>query len=155
MKEKIWVDCPACGSSGTMVYKKNISETFRHTDYKPVTISGLDGYFCSVCGDGIYSSKSRNRIDCLLADEKARQDSTRTLASELTMVDTIAKKLSVSRQRVHQMMDEGKLSYVYIENMRIPRKLSKTVINTYRKKASRRSGVSGPHKDGNRKAFSI
>lgn len=120
MKEKKWVDCPSCGSKGTMKYKKGMSETYRNPGYEPITVTHLDGYFCSACGEGIYSIKSNKNITSKLTDEKARQDSKRIVASDLIDVDSVAKKLSVTRQRVHQMMDEGKISYVYVGKHRFP-----------------------------------
>jgi YgiT-type zinc finger domain-containing protein len=120
MKEKKWVDCPSCGSKGSMKYKKSITETYRNAGYEPISVEHLDGYYCAVCGDGIFTIKSNKRIMAELAEEKARQDSKRIVASDILDVDSIAKKLSVTRQRIHQMMDEGKISYVYVGKYRFP-----------------------------------
>ncbi len=70
MKEKRWIDCPLCGSKGTMEYKKNISEKYCHNDCKPITIDHLDGQFCTVCKDGFFSIKSMKKINSTLADGK-------------------------------------------------------------------------------------
>lgn len=51
------VDCPSCGAKGTMKYKKDISETFRH-----ITIYNLNGLFCSICNEGFFSEKSTKKI---------------------------------------------------------------------------------------------
>jgi YgiT-type zinc finger domain-containing protein len=120
MKEKKWIDCPSCGSKGSMKLKNNVSETYRNPGYGPITVKQLDGYFCAVCGEGIYTIKSNKKIVSTLADEKARQDSKRIVASEILDVESVAKTLAVTRQRIHQMMDEGKISYVYVGKYRFP-----------------------------------
>jgi len=120
MKLKKWKDCPSCGAKGSMKYKKNITETFNIEGYEPFIIVSLDGYFCSVCSEGFYSNKSEKIINSNLADEKAKQDSQKIVASELIEIDTLARKLSVSRQRIHQMMDEGKIRYVYVGKLKFP-----------------------------------
>lgn len=122
MKITKWVDCPSCGSKNSMKLKKNITETYNFSGYTPITINALDGYFCSICSEGFYSLKSEKIINSKLAAEKAKQDSTKIVASDLMEIDTIAKKLSVSRQRVHQMMNEGKLRYVYVGKLKFPLK---------------------------------
>ncbi len=120
MKEKKWVDCPACGSKGTMNQRDGITKTFRHAGYVPIRIDGLDGRFCTACKDGFYSISSTRRINSILAEEKAKQDSSRVVASELLDVDHVVRRLAVTRQRVHKMMDEGKLHYVYVGTSRFP-----------------------------------
>lgn len=122
MKEKKWIDCPACGAKGTMKYMKDISETYRHKNYKPITIDHLDGQFCTKCDDGFFSIKSMRRIDSILAEEKAKQDASRVYASDLLEIDTVKELLNVTRQRVHQMMNEGKLHYVFVGESRYPTK---------------------------------
>lgn len=122
MKEKKWVDCPVCGARGAMKYKKNVSETYRHKNYKPITVNNLDGQFCDKCNDGFFSIRSMRRIDSILAEEKARQDSSRVCASDLLEIDTVKQMLNVTRQRVHQMMSEGKLHYVFVGGSRYPTK---------------------------------
>lgn len=125
MKEKKWIDCPSCGSKGTMKYRKNISEKYHHNNYKPITIDHLDGQFCTVCNEGFFSIKAMKRINSILAEEKAKQDSSRVVASDLLEIDNVTKILNVTRQRVNQMMNEGKLHYVYVGNTRYPTKNNK------------------------------
>jgi YgiT-type zinc finger domain-containing protein len=122
MKIKKWKDCPSCGAKNTMKLKNSISETYRLNGYKPITINSLEGYFCSECGEGFYSLRAEKIINSKLAEEKAIQDSDKVVASELMEIDTIAKKLSVSRQRIHQMMNEGKIKYVYVGKLKFPLK---------------------------------
>jgi YgiT-type zinc finger domain-containing protein len=122
MKIKKWKDCPSCGSKNSMNHKKNISETYIISGYEPITIGSLDGYFCSECSEGFYSIRSEKIINSKLAEEKAKKDSDKIVASELMEIDTIAKILSVSRQRIHQMMNEGKIRYVYVGKLKFPLK---------------------------------
>jgi YgiT-type zinc finger domain-containing protein len=122
VKIKKWKDCPSCGAKNSMKNKTNISETYTSSGYKPITIHSLDGYFCSVCSEGFFSLKSEKIINSRLADEKAKQDSDKIVASELIEIDAVAKKLSVSRQRIHQMMNEGKIKYVYVGKLKFPLK---------------------------------
>jgi YgiT-type zinc finger domain-containing protein len=122
MKIKKWKDCPSCGAKNSMKVKKNISETYKIPGYNPITINSLDGQFCTECSEGFFSIKSEKVINSKLAEEKAKQDSNKIVASELMEIDTIAKKLSVSRQRIHQMMNEGKIRYVYVGTLKFPLK---------------------------------
>ena len=124
MKEKKWKDCPMCGSKGSMKHKTGLTETYKLKGYAPIEIGLLDGYFCDVCSEGFYSIKSEKLINSGLADKKAQQDSQRIFASELLEVDATSKILSVSRQRIHQMMKEGKIEYVYLGRLRFPLKRS-------------------------------
>lgn len=137
MKQKKWIDCPSCGARGSMKYRKNLSETYRNPDYELITVNYLDGYFCDVCNEGIFTIKSNRKIVASIADEKARQDSKRVVASSILDVDTVAKTLSVSRQRVHQMMTEGKLSYVYVGKNRFPVKTADRSFKLLKKKMQR------------------
>ncbi len=139
MKEKKWVDCPSCGSKGSMLYRKNISETYCNPGYHPITVTGLDGHFCRVCDEGIFSIKSNKKIASSIAEGKALQDSDKIVASSITDVDSVAKTLSVSRQRVHQMMDEGKLSYVYVGKNRFPIKGNEKSIKLLKMRIKKRS----------------
>jgi hypothetical protein len=134
MREKKWVDCPVCGAQGSMKYTKDITTTLKSKNYKPIVIKGLAGYFCSKCKDGFYNRKSNNHFNSKLAEEKAKQDSTRIPASELLNVDDIAQKLDVSRQRVHQMMDEGKLHYVFVRDKKIPTTRNEKIFKSLRKR---------------------
>jgi YgiT-type zinc finger domain-containing protein len=134
MKEKKWIDCPSCGSKGTMKYYKNKSEKYTALGYKPIVITGLDGYFCSSCDEGVFTIKSAKRINAMMAEEKARQDSSRIVATEIVDVETVAKKLEITRQRVHQMMIEGKLSYVFVGRKRYPIKKNEPFIKGLKKR---------------------
>lgn len=133
MKEKKWTDCPSCGSKGTMKSKKGIYETYNLKGYAPIKVGPLEGQFCSVCGDGFYSIKSERILNSQIAESKAKQDSKRTVASDLLDVDTIAKKLGISRQRIHQMMSEGKLQYVYVGSLRFPLKRNEARFKSIKK----------------------
>jgi len=139
MKEKKWVDCPSCGSKGSMQYRKNITETYRNSGYNPIKVAGLDGYFCRVCNEGIFTIKSNKKIASSIAEGKALQDSDKIVASSITDVDSVAKTLSVSRQRVHQMMDEGKLSYVYVGKNRFPLKSNEKTIKQLKMRIKKQS----------------
>jgi YgiT-type zinc finger domain-containing protein len=139
MKEKKWIDCPSCGSKGSMKTKKNLCETYSIKGYAPITIDHLDGQFCTVCGEGFYSIASEKLIKATVADEKAKQDSGRTVASELIEVDTMAHLLSISRQRVHQMMDEGKIQYVYVGKLRFPVKNAASRIKVMHRKDKKKT----------------
>jgi hypothetical protein len=133
MKEKNWINCPSCGSRGTMKPKQGIYETYNIKGYAPIKVGPLDGQFCLVCGDGFYSIKSGRTVNSQIAESKAKQDSDRTVASELLDVNTIAKKLGISRQRIHQMMSEGKLQYVYVGSLRFPLKRNEARLKKIKK----------------------
>ena len=122
MKEKNWVDCPLCGSKNSMVFKSNLSETYNVKDYGSIKITGLSGQFCKVCKDGFYNIKSRNQINALVAEFKARKDANSVVAADLVSVDQMAKKLKKTRQSIHKMMNNGKIKYVFVGDIRLPLK---------------------------------
>lgn len=123
----------------SMEYKKNISETYKTPGYEPINVNDLDGYICNACGDGIYSIKSEKKINSSLASETARQNSSRIVAADLVEVDDVAKILSVSRQRIHQMMDEGKISYVYVGKKRFPVRQDNDLLKKMKSRITRQS----------------
>ena len=133
MKEKKWVDCPICGSIGTMKYKSNITQIIKNKKYAPITIKDLDGYFCSKCGEGFLTKKSNNSFNSQLAKEKAKQDSFHTPVTDILDVKIIMEKLDVTRQRVNQMMNEGKLHYILWNNKKYPTKENEKNLNTLKK----------------------
>ena len=62
MREKKWIDCPACGAKKSMRIKKNRHELLNPPEYPPLDIAGLDGQFCNSCGEGFWSLKSERLI---------------------------------------------------------------------------------------------
>lgn len=120
MREKKWIDCPACGSKKSMKTKKNQQERFNLSGYPPADITGLDGQFCDVCGDGFWSLKSERKITHSLGEHMALHDSTRIVAAELASVQEAAQKLEMTIQGVHKMMEEGRLRYVVAGGKRLP-----------------------------------
>lgn len=120
MREKKWIDCPACGARKSMRIKKRLDERFHPAGYPPLDITGLDGQFCGSCGEGFWSLKSERRIARLLAEHMARHDATRVVAAELASVQEAAKAMHVTVQGVHKMMDEGRLRYVFAGGSRLP-----------------------------------
>jgi YgiT-type zinc finger domain-containing protein len=120
MREKKWVDCPACGAKGSMQPRKNLSERFHPAGYPPLDIEGLDGQFCDACGDGFWSLKSEARMARLLAEHMAQHDSARVVASELASVQEAAEAMQITTQGVHKMMKEGRLRYAVAGGLRLP-----------------------------------
>lgn len=126
MREKKWVDCPVCGAKGAMKHKVKIMESIKPMGYEPIMIGPLDGQFCTVCGEGFYSRAAMRIRTKQLAEAKAKQDSKKIAVADITDVDSVVKVMKVTRQRVHKMMDEGKIPYVYLGNgsLRLPIKQS-------------------------------
>ncbi len=120
MREKKWVDCPACGAKKSMRTKKTQSERFIPAGYPPLDVSGLDGQFCESCGEGFWSLKSEKLIARLLAEHMAQHDATRVVVAELASVQEAAKAMHVTVQGIHKMMDEGRLRYVVAGGSRLP-----------------------------------
>ena len=120
MREKEWVDCPVCGSDGTMAFKENIVKMIKPKGYDAVEVGPLSGYFCKKCGDGFYTRESMRKIDQQIAEGIAKQQSSKVTVDKLGDITLISKKLNVSRQRVHKMMDEGKIPYVYVRETKWP-----------------------------------
>ena len=120
MREKKWIDCPACGLKESMHATKNLDERLNPKGYPPLDISGLDGQFCSSCGEGFWSLKSERRITRFLAEHMARHDAKRIVAEELASVQEAAQMMHVTVQGIHKMMREGRLRYVLAGGIRLP-----------------------------------
>ncbi len=120
MKDKKWIDCPSCGESNSMIFKTDISENYIVKDYGIIKINNLEGYFCKKCKDGIFNRKSQNIINANIAEFKAKKDAEVTVASDLISVDEMAKKLKLTRQSIHKMMNIGKIRYVFVGDIRLP-----------------------------------
>jgi len=120
MREKKWIDCPVCGAKNCMQRRKDISESFDLPAYPPVAVTGLDGQFCSACGDGFWSLNAERSITRQLMEHMAAHDATRVVASEIASVQEAAEALHLSVQGVHKMMQEGRLRYVPVAGRRLP-----------------------------------
>ena len=120
MREKIWIDCPACGARKSMRHKKGLTERFHPSGYPPLDIDGLDGQFCELCGEGFWSLKTERSIARLLGEHMAEHDAKRVVVAELASVQEAAKAMGVSVQGIHKMMDEGRLRYVTAGGSRLP-----------------------------------
>ncbi|MBE7411447.1 MAG: helix-turn-helix domain-containing protein [Leptospiraceae bacterium] len=122
MKEKKWIDCPSCGAKGSMVFKSNLSENYYIKDYGNLKIIRLEGHFCKTCKNGIYNFKSQNMINSMVAEFKAKKNANSVVAADLVSVDQMAKKLKITRQSIHKMMNKGKIKYVFVGDIRLPLK---------------------------------
>lgn len=122
MKDKKWVNCPSCGAKGSMSLKNNINEIYHIKNYGVLKISNLSGYECNQCKERIFLIKSSNKINSAIIDLKAKKDSNKIFASDLVPVEEFMKKFGKTRQRIHQMMNEGKIQYAYVGDLRFPLK---------------------------------
>jgi excisionase family DNA binding protein len=129
MKEKVWKDCPSCGSKDSMKFKKDLKEKLKYLDYGNLLVEKLEGYECSKCKDVVFMKKSQSIINSKIAELKAKVDSDRIVASKLASVDEIAKRLKVSRQAVHKMMNNGRIRYVFVGDIRLPLKDQTMVVS--------------------------
>lgn len=120
MREPDWTCCPCCGAKGTMQRQSGRTERFNPAGYAPVEVGGLDGCFCTSCGDGFWSLKSERKIAVALAEHMARQDSQRIVAAELASVKEASDAMQINVQGVHKMMKEGRLRYVLAAGHRLP-----------------------------------
>ncbi|EMY78919.1 hypothetical protein LEP1GSC060_0845 [Leptospira weilii serovar Ranarum str. ICFT] len=122
MRNKEWIDCPSCGAKSSMILKSNVTENYSVKDYGFIKITGLNGHFCKVCKDGIFTRKSQNHINSVVAEFKAKKDAQVTIVADLISVNQMAKKLKLSRQSIHKMMTDGKIRYVFVGDIRLPLK---------------------------------
>jgi len=139
MREKKWVDCPACGAKGSMAFQTGKRERFNPSGYSPLEIKDLDGQFCRVCREGFWSLRSERKIARSIAEHKAAQDSERVVASEIASVQEAARLLRMTSQGVHKMMEEGRLAYVIAAGHRFP------IRKDLRAKTTRRRSVQPPN----------
>jgi len=120
MKTEKYKNCPICGAENSMKERKNFNDTITPEGYDPIEIGPLTGHFCNKCGEGLLVRESEKLFDKQIGEGKARQDSKRLVISEITDVDSVVKSIKVSRQRIHKMMEEGNLPYVFIGERRYP-----------------------------------
>lgn len=120
MKQKKWKNCPLCGFKNSMRYRTNVSVDVKVRGYPSIKKNKIKGYHCKKCKETILTIAEVNRIDRLIGQHKAKIDSERLVAAELTTVRGAQLHLKLSKQRIHQLMDEGKLDYVFIEDKKIP-----------------------------------
>jgi len=125
MREKKWTDCPSCGSIKSMKYKRKAIESYNIKNYGKLKISGLDGYFCRKCMDGVFTKNSQKIINSKIAEFKASIDAKKVVAADLISVSDMAKKLNKTKQAIHKMMNEGRLKYVYAAGLKLPVKNQK------------------------------
>lgn len=111
-KDKKWVDCPICGTDGSMNFQKGKTFEVKKTLIGKVKIENLSGYFCKECKDGFYDSKSQKIINAKLAEIKAIEASKVVTVSEVATLESLANELKTSKQFAHRIMKEGKLPYV-------------------------------------------
>lgn len=132
MKDNQYKDCPVCGAKNSMKERLNFRESVTPAGYKTIVTGPLNGLFCKKCGEGFLTRESEKLFDKQVAEGKARQDSERLVISDITDVDFAVKKIHVSRQRIHKMMEEGKLPYVFIGDRKYPIK-NQDIFETLRK----------------------
>ena len=117
-KDRVWKNCPSCGTENSMVYKSNVTETYtsKRGEFEPFQVTGLDGYFCKVCDDGIFTIKSSNKIEAAMTHHFAPMNAKKTLFCDLTTVEEMAEVLGISRQRISYMLKNGMISYAILDN---------------------------------------
>lgn len=120
MKNDKFKNCPVCGAENSVKERINFKDIITPEGYTAIETGPLNGLFCDKCGEGFLDRESEKLFDKQIAEGKARQDSERLVISEITDVDFVVKKIKVSRQRIHKMMEEGKLPYVFIGERRYP-----------------------------------
>lgn len=120
MKQKKWKNCPLCGFKNSMKYRTNIFVNVKVKGYPAIKKTKIKGYHCGKCKETILTISEMRRIESLRGKHKAENDSKRLTAAELTTVREAQLHLKLSKQRIHQLMDEGKLDYVFIEDKKIP-----------------------------------
>jgi len=120
MRDKKWVDCPVCGAKMTMRKETRTYEKYKILGYPPVTLRDIDGQFCSKCGDGFWSQRSKRKISHEIAEHRAKIDATRVVVADLSSVQEAAKAMSITVQGVHKMMDQGRLRFVVAGGRRLP-----------------------------------
>lgn len=72
--DAVWCDCPICGAKDSVHYLKDIVESITPLGLEPLTISGLSGYFCDLCNDGFYDSKSIKIREKALVQAKLKHE---------------------------------------------------------------------------------
>ncbi|WP_010572138.1 hypothetical protein [Leptospira kmetyi] len=84
MKDRNWINCPSCGIEVSTVFSSDLAENYSVKGYDSIKVLGLDGYFCRVCKDGIFTRESQNHINSVIAKFKAKTEVVDTDAPEHT-----------------------------------------------------------------------
>jgi YgiT-type zinc finger domain-containing protein len=131
--------CPVCNSKN-MHLKENYSLDVKPKGYKSITVDNLTSFVCNDCGESFFNTKSKHLFYSKIAEGKALQDSVKYKTNEFITVKRVSTMLRTTRQRVHQMLDEGKLPYVFVDDEKIIvydqdiiDKLKDSVANTHKR----------------------
>ena len=133
MRTKKGKDCPICGEKDCIEVRSKFKDSVTPKGYTAIEVGPLSGNFCKKCGEGLLNKESERLLDKQVAEGKAIQDSKRLVAADIIDIDSVVKRIKVSRQRIHKMMEEGKLPYVFIGTRRYPIK-NPSIFETLRKK---------------------
>jgi YgiT-type zinc finger domain-containing protein len=68
MEDRVWRDCPSCGTKNSM--RRNELMTFKSPRFR-LFIENLKGYECSKCHDGIYDQESSNKVEKMIKEAKS------------------------------------------------------------------------------------
>jgi len=120
MRDKVWKNCPSCGSENSM----NRSDKLKFESKKHhIHLKNLHGYTCKVCHDGVFDTKSNNLVQAEIYRVRALRDAEKVPAAQLMLIADAAKRLHVTKQAIHKMMKQGRLGYVFVAGtMMLPRK---------------------------------
>ncbi|WP_367898382.1 YgiT-type zinc finger protein [Leptospira sp. WS58.C1] len=112
MRDKLFKDCPVCGTIGSM--ENRISQSLKISSPRtgPFTVRGLSGQYCKVCGEGFLDIKSIKILKISRARKIAEADSLITPAAKILSIESIAQKTGIKKQNLFTMIHEGALPYV-------------------------------------------
>lgn len=103
-----------------MILKDNLNDKYRFKNYPPLKLHSIAGHQCRSCGEVVLTRQSSREIDAKVMAHRAIYDAQKTTAARLMLISTAAALLHLTRQAIHKMMREGRLAYVFIDDLRFP-----------------------------------
>lgn len=70
-----WVDCPSCGAKGSMERRTDVAYSVTPHGCRRIEIEGLEGYFCRLCEDGVWTRASIRKIGQAVGRARVQQSS--------------------------------------------------------------------------------
>ena len=119
MRDKVWKNCPSCGSENSMQHSQKLVFQSKKLG---IHLKNLQGYECGVCHDAIFTTAANNRVQAAISRAQALRDAEQ-MTPQLMLTADAAKELHVSVQAIHKMMQQGRLAYVLLAGkLALPRK---------------------------------
>ena len=106
------IQCTSCGSFG-MVRDENHTEVITHNG-ESVSLTGLTGWFCPICGDGWFEAESSSRVSAagdglVLKVRELRHQEVRRIRKKLGLTQKEAAAIFGGGPNAFSLYERGKI----------------------------------------------